>query len=76
MSESPRLDQVMSRLKPRIAAGLAILALGGLAGVALSHPQSPPRTTQVQSAAAPAAHTTTPHAPAAFTDDEGGGADD
>jgi len=69
MLEAGRKGKAMSRLKPKIAAGLTILALGGLAGLALSHPQSPPRTTQVHSAAAPVIH-------AAPADDDGGGADD
>jgi hypothetical protein len=69
MSESGPIEQAKSRLKPKIAAGLTILALGGLAGVALSHPQSPPRSTEVHSAAAPVIH-------AAPADDDGGGADD
>ena len=42
----------MSQLRPKIAAGLTIVALGGLAGVALSHPQAPRQNTPVQSAAA------------------------
>ncbi len=63
----------MSQLRPKIAVGLTIVALGGLAGLALSHPQAPPRATQVHSAAAPV----NPAAPqAAFADDDGGGADD
>lgn len=63
----------MSQLKPKIAAGLTIVALGGLAGLALSHPQAPRQTPPAQSAAAPVQHTV-PHA--AFVDDDGGGADD
>ncbi len=62
----------MSQLRSKIAAGLTIVALGGLAGLALSHPQAPPPT-KVQSTAAAVNHAA-PHA--AFADDEGGGADD
>jgi hypothetical protein len=37
----------MSELRTKIAAGVTILALGGLGGLALSHPQRPPAATQV-----------------------------
>jgi hypothetical protein len=40
----------MSELRTKVAAGVTILALGGLGGVALSHPQAPVRTTQLQAA--------------------------
>ncbi len=63
----------MSRLRPKVAAALTIVALGGLAGLALSHPQSPPSTTHAQSTGT-VVHQAAPHA--AFGDDEGGGADD
>jgi hypothetical protein len=43
----------MSELRTKIAAGVTILALGGLGGVALSHPQAPPPAVQVQSASKP-----------------------
>ena len=43
----------MSQLRPKIAAGLTIVALGGLAGLALSHPQAPPRATPAQSTGTP-----------------------
>jgi hypothetical protein len=39
----------MSELRTKIAAGATILALGGLGGLALSHPQTPPRATQASS---------------------------
>ena len=63
----------MSQVRSKIAAGLTIVALGGLAGLALSHPQSPPRATQAQGIGTPV-HDAAPQA--AFADDEGGGADD
>ena len=63
----------MSQLRSKFAAGLTIVALGGLAGVALSHPQAPPSATQAQSSGT-SAHQAAPHA--TFVDDEGGGADD
>jgi hypothetical protein len=64
----------MSKLRPKIAAGLTILALGGLAGLALTHPQPSPQMTQAQIARAPAGHA----APqVGVGDDDGGvGADD
>jgi hypothetical protein len=40
----------MSELRTKVAAGVTILALAGLGGVALSQPQVPPRTTQLQAA--------------------------
>jgi hypothetical protein len=40
----------MSELRTKIAAGATILALGGLGGLALSHPQPPVKATQVQAA--------------------------
>lgn len=40
----------MSELRTKIAAGATILALGGLGGLALSHPQAPVPATQVQTA--------------------------
>ena len=40
----------MSELRTKIAAGVTIVALGGLGGLALSHPQAPPPAVQVQSA--------------------------
>jgi hypothetical protein len=40
----------MSELRTKIAAGATILALGGLGGLALSHPQAPMQATQVQAA--------------------------
>jgi hypothetical protein len=40
----------MSELRTKVAAGVTILALGGLGGVALSHPQPPPPMVQAQSA--------------------------
>ena len=64
----------MSQLRPKLAAGLTIVALGGLAGLALSHPQAPPSATQVQSSGH--VRHTTPRPHATFVDDEGGGADD
>jgi hypothetical protein len=71
--EIGRKENIMSQLRSKIAAGLTIVALGGLAGVALSHPQAPPGATQAQSAAT-SVHHAAPHA--AFADDERGGADD
>jgi hypothetical protein len=38
----------MSELRTKIAAGATILALGGLAGVALTHPQPPVGHAQVK----------------------------
>jgi hypothetical protein len=40
----------MSELRTKIAAGATILALGGLGGLALSHPQAPVPAMQVQTA--------------------------
>jgi hypothetical protein len=40
----------MSELRTKIAAGATILALGGLGGLALSHPQAPVKATQSQAA--------------------------
>jgi hypothetical protein len=40
----------MSELRTKIAAGVTILAIAGLGGVALSHPQAPPSTAQAQTA--------------------------
>ena len=37
----------MSELRAKIAAGATILALGGLAAVAVTHPQGPAQATQV-----------------------------
>ncbi len=63
----------MTQLRSRLAAGLTIVALGGLAGVALSHPTAPPGATQAQTAVAAVNHAT-PHP--AYAGEEGGGADD
>jgi hypothetical protein len=71
--EIGRKELEMSQLRPKLAAGLTILALGGLAGLALTHPSAPPGATQAQSNAAAVGHAA-PHA--AFADDDGGGADD
>lgn len=40
----------MSELRTKIAAAVTILALGGLGGLALSHPQAPPPAVNVQAA--------------------------
>ena len=48
-SRDERSSHAMSELRTKIAAGVTILALGGLGGVALSHPQAPLPATQVQS---------------------------
>ena len=63
----------MSQLRSKLAVVLTVVALGGLAAVALSHPQPPPPATHVQSTAN-AVHPVATHT--TFVDDEGGGADD
>jgi hypothetical protein len=40
----------MPEPRTKVAAGVTILALGALGGVAVSHPQAPMRATQLQAA--------------------------
>ena len=42
----------MSELRTKIAAGVTILALVGLGGVAMTHPQAPPPSAQTQAVGA------------------------
>ena len=66
----------MSELRTKIAAGVTILALGGLGGVALSHPQAPPPAVQVQGASKSGKQVPVPAAPARSYGLEQEGADD
>ena len=66
----------MSELRTKIAAGVTILALGGLGGVALSHPQAPPPAAQVQSASKSGKQVPRTAAPARSYGLEQEGADD
>ncbi len=66
----------MSELRTKIAAGATILALGGLGGLALSHPQPPPPTASVQSASKSGKQVPAPAAPASSDGFEHEAADD
>jgi len=66
----------MSELRTKIAAGVTILALAGLGGVALSHPQAPPPTAKAQSATKAAKQTAVQAAPVRSFDLEQEIADD
>jgi hypothetical protein len=67
---------LMSELRTRIAAGVTILAIGGLGAVALTHPQAPPPTAQVQPAGAQVAHQSSARTAHISADDHFEGADD
>ena len=66
----------MSELRTKIAAAVTILALGGLGGLALSHPQAPPPTANIQSASKPGKQVPVPAAPATSYGFERESADD
>jgi hypothetical protein len=67
---------VMSELRTKIAAGVTILAVAGLGGLAWTHPQAPPPGTQVQSASKTAKHVSVPATSAKTYDGEREGFDD
>jgi hypothetical protein len=63
----------MSELRTKIAAGVTILAIGGLGMFALSHPQTPPHAT---GATAQVKHVATPATAVTVAGYENEGSDD